>query len=625
MPLVLGADGPVQVQSSTYASLRETINLVSRQVEDANWTNLSTVDGYRTLDDVYEDRRELIRRARLAVKRSPLARVAIDLLHHYVLGQGLSIKANNRPIVGRLTDEFLEDTRNQKVLTSHQAQKEFLEALFTDGDQFFVLYPDKDTGTVQLGTIDALNVEDTIPDPKNAKITQWYRVKAPAMKYSFQTDAWEVDPAAGGDVVYYRDWQNAEPAPAGMGSKLQNGLVFQVSIYRRGKFGRSGFATAIDWLNTHREFVGDRATINKAAAAIAWKKKRKGPASDVANEAARLRSGIVGNPNRYDNNPPRVSGSTIVENEGTSLEWVKTETGGGAADFDERKLRMMAGAGMGGIPIHYFGDEGNANLATATAMELPMLKAYEDWQKLLGDTLQALIQFMLSTAHEAGRIGEKDDSRKYAEHHTTPQAVMDNADQTGDQPSAAPTTGSVREAFGQEPPLPFQSLPGTSARLIPRPQALQPKPDPGTTEDDPTKPVDWYVDIDFPPIVQKDLAIYMGALMQLSQILPSENIESKKMVAELALMVFGVNDVDAQMERLYPPDMVAIMPPAEPMLPPGMPGVPAGPRGKGGKPIEKMVEGESGPGALVESIASIRQRRIIKAAEDALEAYGVGT
>lgn len=618
MALVLGEDGPIAVQSSTYAQLRETINIVARQLEDSTWQNLSSEDHYRTTEDDYDDRKTLITRARTAVKRSPLARLAVDLLQHYVLGQGISIKAANRPIVARLVDEFLNDPRNQKVFTSHQAQTEFLEALSTDGDFFLVLYPDDDMGTLQLGTIDALNVEDTIADPKNAKVTLWYKVRQPSRTYNFGTDSWDIDPIGPGTFVYYRDWQNADAAPAGMGAKLQNGLIYQVSIYRRGKFGRSMFATAVDWLNIHKGFMGDRASINKAAAAVAWKKKRKGPASDIAAEAQRMRSTVVGNPSRIETNPPRISGSTIVENEGTSLEWVKTDTGGGVADYDERKLRMMSGAGMGGIPNHYFGDEAAANLATATAMELPLLKAYEAWQKLLGDTMLEVIDFMLATAHKAGRLGERDDSRKYAEHNTTPQEVMAAPDQTPLDPSSP---AKVREAFGN-PPLPFAAMPGSNARMIPRPQPVAPPPDPGSTEDDPTKPIDWYIDVDFPPIVQKDLQVYMNALAAFSALLPGENIESKKLIAELGLMVFSVNDIDAQMERLYPPDMVAVMPPAMPELAPGqgMPGIPA-PKPKLQLQAGPLKEGDD-PTALVETIASIRQRRIMKAAEDALEAYG---
>lgn len=632
MALVLGEDGPVAVTSSAYAQLREVITQVSRAVEDSTWNNLSRDDAYQQGEGEHEDRRTLIERARVAARRNPLARVAIDLLQHYVLGQGVALKASNRPIVARLVDEFMNDPRNQKVLTSHQAMKEFLETLGTDGDFFIVLYPDDVSGTLQLGTIDALNVIDAIPDPKNAKVTKWYKVRSPSRTYNFGTDSWDINPLGLDSHVYYRDWQNADDAPTGMGGKLQNGLVYQVSIYRRGRFGRSMFATAIDWLNVHKRFVGDRATINQAAAAVAWKKKRTGPASDVANEAGRLRSSLVGNPQRIDTNPPRTAGATIVENQGTSLEWMKTDTGGGAADFDERKLRMMAGAGMGGIPIHYFGDEGNANLATATAMELPMLKAYEDWQKLLGDTLLEVLDFMLSTAHKAGRLGERDDSRKYAEHNTTPQEVMDAPDQTGGQ---VPMTAlQTREAFGApNQPLPNAPMPGATARLIPRPPVAAP-PDPGATEDDPNKPIDWFIDADFPPIVQKDLGIYMAALNTLSTLLPAENIESKKMVVELALMVFGENDLDQALERLFPPNMVAVLPPALPQLPPGplidLPKFATSPVAAADKhKIGKMVESDEGdpgdPLALVETISSIRRRRILKAAEDALDAYQVGS
>jgi len=622
MPLVLGQSGAaVSVATSPYQNIRETLSLVQRQIDDFAWVNLSTENVGETVDERREDRDATIRRARLAARRNPLAIQAIHLLQHYTLGQGVSIKASNKKIVGRVVDEFWTDPVNEMVLTSHQAMKELLAAVFTDGDYFLVLFPDKDAGTMQLGYLDALLVQDVVMDPENSKVPKWYKVKKPITTFDFKNGQYDVQPAD--QFMYYRHWRNEDPPPKGLKEKdIPKGLIYQVSADRRGKFGQSQLATALDWLMAHKEFMQDRASLNKAAASVAWRKKRKGGASDISAEVTRLQSSLVLNNSRYESNPPPASASTIVENEGTQLDWVKTDTGGAAADADERKLRMMAGQGLGGIPNHYFGDEANANLATATAMELPLLKTYEDWQQTVRDILADITTFYLSVCHEAGRIGPRDDAARYSDRVTTPQAVIAQPDQAKEQARAAQAV-TVNEAltlpFGN--PLP---QPG-GVRMVPRPEGPQEQEAELTPGEIKTKPVDWYVDVDFPPIIQKAIDAYMNALKILGEMLPGENVESKKLLVEMALPVFGQNDIDQIMERIFPADMVAVLEPgqaAQPALPPGVtPEMMALLTGMASSEPKQVGPGAEAP--VVEAIADYRRRRVLRAVRDVADAYAV--
>jgi copper chaperone CopZ len=111
------------------------------------------------------------------------------------------------------------------------------------------------------------------------------------------------------------------------------------------------------------------------------------------------------------------------------------------------------------------------------------------------------------------------------------------------------------------------------------------------------------VDVDFPPIIQKEIFQYMQALEKLAAMMPSEVLEAKKLVVELALSVFGVNDVDKVLERIYPADMVGVLvpPAAAPAMVPGQP--PFG--------------GEDAPATVAESIADIRRRRLLQSVREA--------
>lgn len=606
MSVIVSGGMAIRTTSSPNARIREAVNEVTRALEDATWDNLSTDWRNAGNDEDWNDRRLMLKRIRTYRRRNPLAKQAAVLAQHYVLGQGITVRAENKKTVAVLVDEFWSDPVNQSVLTSHKALKEFVDNLFVDGEQFIVMFPDRDAGTLQLGMLDPAFVMDVVTDPENHRIAKWYKVAKPNVKYNWKVGGYEAKTAS--RHTFYRDWRNDTETDAPPARMQEKGLVYHVTLNKRGKRGEPELAAAMDWLTAHKNFMEDRATLNRAAAMVAWKKKRKGGASDVAQEVARIRSTLTQTMSSYEGNPPPASGSTVVENEGSSLEWAKTDTGGQAATADERILRMMAGSGMGGIPNHYFGDEANANLATATAMELPLLKTYEDWQQLLRDTLSDIIDFMLAIAHEAGRVGDRDDSRKYAERVTTQQEVLDTD-------SVEQMAESMREAM-REAFLPFQGdqaqAPAQGMKLV-----MVPKKAAASNvniANDTVGPVSWYVDIDFPPIVQKDLTAYSAALKVLYDLLPSENIESQKMVVEMFLTALGANDVDQVMTRLFPPEMVAVLvPKAPPMMPPGMmrPQLPAGP---------KLI----GPGQVQEGAVSLAEARVTRLLRIAAAVPSVG-
>lgn len=548
MGVVLSGGKTVRTASAPYVRLSEVVSTVTRQIEDLSWTNLSSDDRGAALDDPHELRRDTIKRNRTYRRKHPLAKQAFRLLSHYVLGQGVTVKANNKALVAKIVDEFMGDPINQRTFTSHSALVEALDVLFTDGSLFLLLFPDTDKGTVQMGTVDSLLVEDIVYDPENWRIPLWYKVRKLTSKYDFKQGVWE--PGESGQYVWYRDWRNDSDKPdstlSDSATSMQpptglvaKGLVYHVARDHRGKFGEPEMSAAIDWLKAHKDFMEDRATISRAAAQIAWRKKRKGPASDVAAQVQKLQSTLVNNISSWESNPPGASGQTIVENEGSQMDWVKTDTGAGNALSDERLLRMMVGSALG-VMNHYFGDEASANLATATAMELPMLKSYQAWQKTLEDVLGEVLEFVLATAHEAGRIGARDDSAKYTDEVKNPKSVLST-------PSATPLSefgGSSSGGGGGAIATAFIS------KRVPNPEVLA-----DTTDTEGA--IDWYIDIDFPPIIQKDLSAFVNAMKTLYEMLPQSNLESQKFVAETILNELGINDVQEIMDRLFDESTVA--------------------------------------------------------------------
>lgn len=404
-------------------TLREVVTEVSRAIEDMNWTSVSADP--RSEDEApYDERKRIILRSRRMAKKNPLAVVACELLTSYVLGQGISVKPNNRAIVGRLVDELWDNPVNMATFTAHAAMSEFLVGAYTDGAQALILFPDKDKGTVELGSVDVLYIEDVLSDVENWRVPLWYKVRKPTGRYNYADGSWQ--DSSGDEFVWYRHWRNDRPLdPTGKTAPkaVEPGLFYHAK-HGKGKFGKPGLEAGLDFLREHKYFMEDRATINRAAASIAFKKKQKGGVGVIAAEVTRLQSTLINAARGYEYNPPPTTASTHLENDQSDLTWMAKDTGGQGALADEKILRMMSGAGMGGIPNHLFGDDASANLASATAMNAPLNKRFEQWQQWVRQVCIDLVTIQLETAHEAGRCGPRDDASRYADKVTVGQQVL---------------------------------------------------------------------------------------------------------------------------------------------------------------------------------------------------------
>lgn len=607
MGVIISGGQPQRVRDSALVSMQEAISDVSRQIEDLNWTNLSSDARGHNLDDAYDQRRMATGRIRIVRRRSPLAKQGALLLQHYVLGQGISLRANNKRKVARVIDEFMNDPENLVTFTGHQAMNEALDSLFTDGNLFLVLFPDVILGTVTLGTLDSMFVEDVVTDPDNQKVPRWYKVRQANGGYDFANGKW--DPSLDSRFVYYRDWRNDRDDFAPPAAMRADGLVYHLAINKRGKFGESELAAAVDWLKAHKEFMENRASLTTAAAQIAWKKTRKTGQAGIDANVNQLRSGLTASVNAWEQNPTPATASTLVQNPGADTEWMKTDTGGANALADERIMRMMAGSGMGGIPNHYFGDEASANLATATSMELPLLKTYESWQMTVQTTLVDLFDFVLTVAHQAGRIGARDDSRKYADRVTTPMSVMM-------MPEAPAQDMAAKEASATTGP----EAPIVQVELVPK---TEPQSVTDAAEDDDAL-IDWYVGVDFPPIIQKDLNVYAATIKALFEMMPASNIESQKLAVELMLQALSV-DVEETMERIFPPELLSpkVVDAVAGMADKIGPGTMANPFADGGKQNIPPPPGPPVKESEVTSLHEARVRRVLRVARDATDALAV--
>jgi hypothetical protein len=145
-----------------------------------------------------------------------------------------------------------------------------------------------------------------------------------------------------------------------------------------------------------------RAAINAAAQAISYIRKVKGGPPAVASVTGKFGGLPVGDSAPGTTEIAKLTrpipGALYDTNEAVDLSWMKTDTGAQNAKEDARLLLMSAGAGVGTF-VHYFGEGGDANLATAQSMELPMVKSYEDWQQFIDDFYREWFKYTLILAN----------------------------------------------------------------------------------------------------------------------------------------------------------------------------------------------------------------------------------
>jgi len=103
------------------------------------------------------------------------------------------------------------------------------------------------------------------------------------------------------------------------------------------------------------------------------------------------------------------SGSIRVHTD--KIEWkvVQPSIGADDAKEDGRALKLMFSAGSG-IPEHWLGNAGEANLASAKAMDLPTMQQFIDRQEYLQDVFGVMLSQVVKCARIYGSLPNPEDS-----------------------------------------------------------------------------------------------------------------------------------------------------------------------------------------------------------------------
>lgn len=309
---------------------------------------------------------------------------------------------------------FWNDPDNQLAFTTHAGLKRWLDDTVTDGEKFYGCFIGSVAPYVRASEFPVEEIVQIIYDPNNRLKPVYYKRTWQPMKYDGENDMYKPDGSPRSQ--YYLDYRITDEELKELQKTLKipakrvnsDARIMHVMINeiwtKNGKRGLSDLYASREWFKVFREFMEGRASINAAAQAISFVRKIKGGPTQVAQLGGKFggmavgdRTGDAGGSTELRRLTRPVPGAIYDSNPSVDLDWMKVDTGAANAKEDARLLLATAGAGMGTM-LHYFGEGGDANLATAQSMELPMVKSYEDWQQFTQDFVMEWFRYVLKTA-----------------------------------------------------------------------------------------------------------------------------------------------------------------------------------------------------------------------------------
>lgn len=333
------------------------LSAVTSQVDDsAGYTPLTSRPHDYDPAQVYE----LYQDALTAWRKNPIAWRIIAITTDYVVGDQITVSSPNRSL-NTFIRRFWNHPKNLMDLRLESLCDELARA----GDLFILLFRNPVDGMsyLRLLTKDQIIHIETAPN-------DW------ETEYSYT----ERTPEGAERVWYSPDHPRAAEAEAIC-------LHYAVNRPAGALLGESDLTTMLPWLQRYSRMLDDRVRLNWAMRSFLW---------FVTVPSARVRE------KQEQYRTPPETGSIIIKDESETWE-AKTPTLHAIdAREDMRAVRQMIDAGSG-YPAHWRGEAGDANLATATAMQGPTERHLLRRQQYFKFMLQDILFHAYQRAVQIGR------------------------------------------------------------------------------------------------------------------------------------------------------------------------------------------------------------------------------
>jgi hypothetical protein len=391
-----------------------------------------------------ERRKRLAQRSRIAFLHDPLAGAEAELRANFAFAGGVNPPQAKDERVQAIIDRAWNDPNNQELFTGYSAHRRASNSLLTQGELMDLLYVRG--GKIRVGKLDPDMVPNIVPDPEHRLRPIYYIGYRRRFKWNVELDqpAFDLETEEGRPkVTYYPHWRNLkdaereregefgktlEPLPVVPKDKQDpgGGVVYHtaINVLDEQLRGNPPWARTIRFYSAMNEFTEARVSMAQAASTFIARRTMMGSsqtemvrsAGAVLSQTGELgtsrfseggsldpelgTSQVPGGPFAHTAAP----GSWWVENDRSKLESLSLNSGAAAAGQDASIIRAPLAAASG-FGQHYLGDASNANLATATSLELPALMAVLSWQKVFEDRAKWFVDRAIEAAVQAGELG----------------------------------------------------------------------------------------------------------------------------------------------------------------------------------------------------------------------------
>ena len=390
-----------------FARVQETIaSQLAQELteEDNGWRKLS--DGAGGYDLSLRELSTIRAKCIKAWQIDPSLGQAASLLVSGAFGKGLDTPRAADSRVQEVVDRLWEDEDNRLALFSRDAMARTSNALMLEGERFLAVHTSVTESRVKLSELPCAEVVDVVTAPENSLKPILYRREFRPETYDVAAGRYTTGAKR---VVYYADWRCwrylldpafGEDSPewedgvadllsrAGIGGDAGPlAMAYHVKANTLGLRGIPEAYRAYDWIRSHARTVSDLVTLSKALAMFAWRKKLNTKSATAIENAAKM-----------FRTPPSGPAGVQVENQNVQLDAINVPTGGvGNLEVASRQTHLQSIRAFG-FGEHYYSDSSSGNLATATAMELPVIWKIEDRQEQVGAVCEDLTSLAIELA-----------------------------------------------------------------------------------------------------------------------------------------------------------------------------------------------------------------------------------
>jgi hypothetical protein len=318
--------------------------------DDGGWDILLSGSGPadRPWHDVAQDLDDALE----AWRRNFLIRQIVRLTTAYVVGDGITIRANNKHAT-----TFVHTFWHHPQNNIPRRLAAWCDELTRTGELFIALFPNPIDGMSYVRAIPARQIHKVETDPEDYERETAYYENA---------HGWEIEP---------KRWASIHTAHAIEPCMLHYTINKPVGATR----GEGDLTPLLPWARRYTEWLKDRVRFNKLRTemATAWIKIQ-----DETKLDAKRR--------QYAANPP-TGGSVFVTGPGEDLSFPSSRIDAGDASPDGLAIRLAVAAGAN-IPLHFLAEGSSATRSTAQEMSDPTRRHYRmrqlDFAGILSDLAQ---------------------------------------------------------------------------------------------------------------------------------------------------------------------------------------------------------------------------------------------